>query len=74
MLTYASTGYVSTQFGYGADFKNQWALHRKHCDENYQCPPSENSGIVAASTEASACTCRQVFLSTARMLTYADVC
>ncbi|KAJ1480596.1 hypothetical protein T484DRAFT_1810156 [Baffinella frigidus] len=48
------TGYASTQFGYGDDFKNQWvlqsnyqcppnpfwALHRKHCDANYQCPPN----------------------------------
>ena len=52
-----STGFASNQFGYGSDFKNQWALHRKHCDENYQCPPTENSGIVSASSEATGCTC-----------------
>lgn len=51
------TGYASTQFGYGDDFKNQWALHRKHCDANYQCPPTDNSGTVQASTTATGCTC-----------------
>jgi hypothetical protein len=24
------TGYAAGQFGYGSEFKNQWALHRKH--------------------------------------------
>jgi hypothetical protein len=51
------TGFASTQFGYGTSFKNQWALHRKHCDENYQCPPTKNSGIVQGSSEATGCTC-----------------
>jgi hypothetical protein len=51
------TGFAADQFGYGSSFKNQWALHRKHCDENYQCPPTENSGIVQASSEATGCTC-----------------
>lgn len=51
------TGYVSTQFGYGASFKNQWGLYRKHCDDNYQCPPTKNSGYVSSSTTLSSCTC-----------------
>lgn len=33
---------------YGASFKNQWALFRKHCDDNYRCPPTKNSGAVPA--------------------------
>ena len=42
------TGYAAGQFGYGSEFKNQWALHRKHWDANCQCPPTDNSGFVQA--------------------------
>lgn len=51
------TGYLAAQFGYGASFKNQWGLYRKHCDDNYQCPPTKNSGYVQSSTTLSTCTC-----------------
>lgn len=56
------TGFINvTQYEYGSDFKNQWALHRKHCDENYQCPPTDNSGEVRASTTATSCFCNGGF-------------
>ena len=35
-VLWQGTGFAANQFGYGNSFKNQWALHRKHCDENYQ--------------------------------------
>jgi len=56
-------GYNSSQFGYGSEFHNEWALHRKHCDDNFRCPPTDNSGYVQSSTEATGCYCNGGYLN-----------